>query len=203
MKGKTLTRLAVLAAMVLGFLGLSQGTASAGFRWAIRTVRAPYTYYDWETQTRYRTVRKAVERTYYRTERRAVTEYRYQWKQVPERYRDRAGHLRTRRVRKQVRVPYTVYRNVQVPYTKTVYEWVTEPYTVRVRVLKTGYRAATRRVAVSVGSGGWGVTWSAGGGSQFSARLGSKRHGRHGGRPAPRPARRPAPRRAPRRGRKR
>ena len=163
MNGRTWTSLALIGAMTLGCLGLSQRPASADTKWAIRVGNAPQTYYVWETETRYRTVRRAVEHTYYRTERRAFTEYRLEWRSVLEHYRGRFGRPRTRQVRRQVRVPYTVYRDVRVPYTRTTYEWVREPYTVRRRVLKTAPPSNGSQVAVSVASGHWGFSLSSGG----------------------------------------
>ena len=89
-------------------------------RTSLTKVKVRYTYYVWETRTRYRWVTKPVTTTSYRTE----------WRTTRERYRDWRGRWRIRYRRKPVRVPFR----------KTVYKKVRQRYTVRIRVKKTGYR---------------------------------------------------------------
>ena len=141
MKRGVAIKVLAMALLAATFVGFTQTTASAGIKkWIRKHVKVPFTYYEWETQTRYRTVRRPVTRTYYRTERRLVTTYVSEFRWVPVRYRGRRGRMRTRYVWREVRVPRQTYRWVRVPYQRTRYELVREPYTVRVRVAKTGYR---------------------------------------------------------------
>ena len=173
MNGSRMRRnVAVFALMLVG-LSLASQAAFAGFKWVVREVRVPYTYYAYETQTRYRTVRRRVVRTEYRTEQRSVVEYTRERKLVEEPYFDIWGVRRVRYVWKTIRVPHEVWRTVRVPVETVAYETVREPYTVRVKVAHTRYRTEHHRVAVRIGSPSFSVSLGANLG-------GSKDHGRSG-----------------------
>ena len=148
MSGKKAIRMMVILASVVVLAGFAARRASGAVTWVQRTERVPYTYYVWEEQTRCRTVRKAVTQVYYRTEQQRVTRYRTERKLVKEWYYDLWGDLRSRYVWQTVRIPYETYCSVRVPCTRVVYERVEEPYTVRVRVAKAGFRLETKMVAV-------------------------------------------------------
>ena len=148
MNGKTLRRTMAIGIAALGFLGLVNPRASAGVTWVLRPVQVPYTYYVWETQTRYRTVRQPVTRTRYRWDR--VEEVTYKtlrdWGRIE--WTDEHGCKHVRYGWRSTRVPKKTYRWVRVPYEEVICEEVREPYTVRVRVARTGHREETRWVAV-------------------------------------------------------
>ena len=63
MNGSRMTRNVAMFALMLIGLSFAGQAAFAGFKWVVREVRVPYTYYAYETQTRYRTVRRRVVRT--------------------------------------------------------------------------------------------------------------------------------------------
>jgi len=154
------TKLLAIAVLAATFIGFAETTASAGVKkWIRKHVKVPYTYYEWETQTRYRTVRRPVTRTYYRTERRLVTTYVSEYRWVPVHYRGPHGRMRTRYVWQEVRVPRQTYRMVRVPYQETRYELVREPYTVRVRVAKRGHRYPPGAFSMRVGDWRLGFAW--------------------------------------------
>ena len=137
--------------VILGSLFITAQRAQADSEWVKKIVSVPYTYYDYETQTRYRLVRKAFTVTEYRHERRAVTTYRYERQRVAvEVPTGRCGVTRIKHVWKDVKVPETTYETIRVPYEKTVYKTVREPYYVRVRVARTGYRSEAQWVKVHV-----------------------------------------------------
>lgn len=137
--------------LVWGCLFVTGQHAQADIRWEKKIVSVPYTYYEYETQTRYQLVQKAVTVMDYRYERRAVTTYRYERRRVaveiPSR---RRGVTRVRYVWKNVRVPETTYETIRVPCEKTVYKTVRRPYRLRVRVERTGYRSEAQWVKVRV-----------------------------------------------------
>jgi len=145
MKGMTLARTVAILASAMVFAGTA-GTALAASRYIRKVVRVPYTYYAWETQTRYRTVRKPVRELTYRWEQRAVTTYHTESRWAAELYFDANGHAHTRSVLRPVRVPRVGYETVRVPVWTMRYKLVREPYTVRTRVKKTGYRTRTKLV---------------------------------------------------------
>ncbi|MFW6107586.1 MAG: hypothetical protein ACOC70_00165 [bacterium] len=133
---------AVLA--VLGFLAVPARTVSAKGSASI-SVRVPYTYYVWETRTHYRSVRRAVEVCEYRLEKRETTDYVTRRRWVEETYFDEdADEFKTRLVLKVIREPVTTVEYVRVPVYRTVYRTVREPYTVRIRVARRGWRASRR-----------------------------------------------------------
>lgn len=154
-KGRMMVVGLVLAAMMAAF----GGTASAAVRYVEKVVRVPYRYYEWETVTKYRTVRQPVTKTFYRTERRVVTTY--------ETRRQRAGQGHVRfwgifgrgRIWVEVRIPVETVEFVRVPYEEVVYEEVEVPYTERIRVERIGYRNETRRVAVEIAAPHFSVTF--------------------------------------------
>jgi hypothetical protein len=147
MNGTKVLKLA-LAAAVVGAIGLAGGRALADVKWVETTVRVPYTYYAWETQTQYQSVQRPVTVTRYRMEQQLVTTMALQKRLIAEEYRDAYGYKHTRYRWETTEIPVQEYRWVRVAYTETVMQWVTEPYTVRVRVERTGYRSETRVVAV-------------------------------------------------------
>ena len=137
--------------VMLGCLFSTGQQAQAGTKWVEKIVSVSYTYYEYETQTRYRLVQKAFIVTEYRYERRDVTTYRYEQQRVAvEMPSHRHGISLIKYVWKDVKVPYTTSEMVRVPYEKTVYKTVSEPYHVRVRVEKTGYRSEVQWVKVQV-----------------------------------------------------
>jgi hypothetical protein len=176
MNGRRITlNIAMVAGMMLA-LGFAGRTASAGVRWVLQEVRVPYTYYTYETETRYRTVTRRVVRTEYRTERRREIEYITERRLVEEPYIGIHGRRRIRQVWKTVRIPQEVWKTVRVPVEVVSYETVREPYTVQVRVAHTGYRVEHHRVAVQVGSPKFSVTLGTVlGGSKSSHRRPSRR----------------------------
>lgn len=145
-KGRTIVIGFVLATM-LAALG---GTASAAVTYVVRIVRVPYQYYEWETVTRYRTVRRPVTRTFYRTERRVVTTYETRRRLVTRSHIRIGGIFGRGRVWVDVRVPVETIEYVRVPYERIVYEEVQVAYTERIRVQRIGYRTERRRVAVEI-----------------------------------------------------
>ena len=145
-KGRTI----VIGLVLVALLASLGATASAATRYVERTVRVPYTYYEWETVTRYRTVRRAVTRTRYRLERRVETTYETRRRPIARSRVRFWGIFGRGRIFVEVRVPVETVVTVRVPYEETVYEDVEEPYTERIRVERTGYRLVTRRVAVQI-----------------------------------------------------
>ncbi|MCK5114199.1 MAG: hypothetical protein KAR11_05490 [Phycisphaerae bacterium] len=151
MKRTTLQYGIMFLVLIAGFLFITEQRAEASTKWVKKVVSVPYTYYDYETQIRYRTVRKAFTVIEYRYERRAVTTYRYERQRVAiERPGRRRGVTKIRYVWKDVEVPVTTYERVRVPYERTVYRTVREAYKVRVRVKRTGYRNEVQWVKVHV-----------------------------------------------------
>ena len=143
-------RMMVVGLMLATMMAAFGGKASAAVKYVERVVRVPYTYYEWETVTKYRTVRQPVTKTFYRTERRVVTTYETRRKRVARsRVRFRGvfgrGHIWI-----DVQVPIEVVAHVRVPYEEVVYEEVEVAYTERVRVERIGYRSETRWVAVEI-----------------------------------------------------
>ena len=137
--------------LILSTVLLTGQRAQGATKWVKKIVSVPYTYYEYETQTRYRLVRKAFTVTEYRYETRAVTTYRYERQRVAVEVPGRChGVTRIKYVWKDVKVPETTYETVRVPYQKTVYKTVSEPYYVRVRVERTGYRDEVQWVKVYV-----------------------------------------------------
>ncbi len=139
----------VVAGMALAVVmaGAAQ-SARAGWTYVNKTVRVPYTYYVWETQTRYRTVMRPVEHVVYREEVRAYTTYEEDGRFGVRSYFDSGGNWSIGLSLRPAKVAVTRYRTVRVPVVTTRYEEVREPYTVRVRVQKTGYREVIERVRV-------------------------------------------------------
>jgi hypothetical protein len=152
MNGSRMTRNVAMFAMMLIGLSFAGQAAFAGFKWVVREVRVPYTYYAYETRTRHRTVTRRVVHTTYRTEQRSTIEYARERKLVEEPYFDIWGVRRVRYVWTTVRTPHEVWRTVRIPVETVRYETCREPYTVRVRVARTGYRTERKRVAVRIGS---------------------------------------------------
>jgi len=145
-KGRTI----VIGLVLVTLLASLGATASAATRYVERTVRVPYTYHEWETVTRYRTVRRAVTRTRYRLERRVETTYETRRRPIARSRVRFWGIFGRGRIFVEVRIPVETVVTVRVPYEETVYEDVEEPYTERIRVRRTGYRLVTRRVAVHI-----------------------------------------------------
>jgi hypothetical protein len=158
MNAKRMT-LMVASLVVAAAAGLFSRPASAGVTVRFQVGGSYGTYQEWQTVTRYRTVRRAVTRIVYRTEKQTVTTYETRRELVEESYRDNLGFYRTRQVWQTVRVPVTEVRYVEVPYEETVYEYVQEPYTesVLVETSVPRYYSSVRIVP------------------QFSIRLGSHR----------------------------
>ena len=146
----TKTQCGITLILILGCLLITGQRAEAATKWVQKTVSVPYTYYEYETQTRYRLVRKAFTVTEYLYERRAVTTYRYERQRVAVFCCTYRGLDRFKYVWKDVRVPETTYETVRVPYQRTVYKTIREPYLVRVRVERTGYRNEVQWVKVYV-----------------------------------------------------
>jgi hypothetical protein len=145
-KGRTI----VIGLVLVTLLASLGATASAATRYVKRTVRVPYTYHEWETVTRYRTVRRAVTRTRYRLERRIETTYETRRRPIARSRVRFWGIFGRGRVFVEVRIPVETVVLVRVPYEETVYEDVEEPYTERIRVERTGYRLVTRRIVVEI-----------------------------------------------------
>ena len=153
-KGRTIVFGFVLVAMLAAF----GGTASAAITYVEKIVRVPYRYYEWETVTRYRAVRRPVTRTFYRVERRVVTTFETRRRLVTRPQIHFWGNFGRGRVWVEVRVPIKTVEYVRVPYERIVYEEVEVPYTERIRVERIGYRTERRRVAVEIATRHFSIT---------------------------------------------
>jgi len=151
-------RAMVLAALTVALSGFLAGSASGAAGLEIRAGRIPYRYHVWEEVTKYRYVRRPVTKTFYRTERRLVTTYETVRRRELVRRRGPRGRWITKYVWREVRVPRRTWRTVKVSYERTVIEVVREPYTVRTRVERIGYRPA-RSVAVAVSTPHFSISW--------------------------------------------
>jgi len=154
-KGRTIVVGLVLVTMMAAF----GGTASAAVTYVEKMVRVPYKYYEWQTVTKYRTVRQPVTRTFYRIERRVVTTYETRRRLVTRPQIHFWGGFGQGHVWIEVRVPIETVEYVRVPYEKIVYEEVEESYTERIRVRRIGYRMEKRWVAVEITTPHFSVTF--------------------------------------------